>query len=221
MKTIKWMNRMALVVGVAALGGCKHGEVGLLESESGSNDYVAKGADHFERDFRNYIDCYVKEIRDVFGDKNLASYFESEGVGFSILTTKEYKSEYKVVYTDQRTFFSYWAESFCYTGGAHGATTVAVGTIDVKTGKKLGIADVIPVDKRAEALARLRKAVVAKVGGEDDLMPSAKEVLATPPDNFYVGEDGLHFVFNEYEVACHAQGVVEVVIPAYGQYKMR
>ena len=214
---IRCLKRIALVVGVAALGGCKHGEIGQQEAENGAYDYVSKDADSFARDFRKHLDCYVNEVRDVFGDKNLASYFESGGVGFSIRTSKEYKSEYKVVHTDKRTFFSYWAESFCYTGGAHGVTTVAVGTIDVKTGKKLTVADVIPADKRAEALARLRKAVVAKVGGEEELMPLAKEALATPTDNFYVGADGLHFVFNEYEVACHAQGVVEVVIPAYGR----
>ena len=43
---------------------------------------------------------------------------------------------------------------------------------------------------------------------------------------FYVGKDGLHFVFAEYSVAPYnyapdMYGPVEVVIPAYGKYKTR
>ena len=203
-----------LVLCIASLGGRRYDEVGR-EGEIGACDYVVKDADSFARDFGNYLDCYVNEVRDVFNDKNLASYFEPNGGGFHMLTSKEYKSEYKVIYTDQQTFFSYWAECFMYTGGAHGGTIVKVGTIDVKTGKRLTTADVIPPEKRDEAIARVREAVIAKIGGEDNLMPSAKEVLSKLSENFYVGKNSLHFVFNEYEVACYAQGVVEVVIPAF------
>ena len=212
-------NKIAaqLLFGVclAALGGCRYGEAGR-EEEIGACELVVRDADSFARDFGNYLDCYLNEVRDVFNDKNFASYFEPEGGGFHMLTTKEYKSEYKVVYTDGRTFFSYWAECFMYTGGAHGGTIVKVGTIEVKTGKRLTTADVIPPEKRDEAIAKIREAVIAKIGGEDNLMPSAKEVLSKLSENFYVGKNSLHFVFNEYEVVCYAQGVVEVVIPAYG-----
>ena len=87
-------------------------------------------------------------------------------------------------------------------------------------------ADVIPADKRAEALARVRKAVIAKIGEEENLMPSANEVLATLQENFYVDKDGLHFIFAAYSVAPYhyapeLYGPVEVVIPAYGKYKKR
>ena len=93
-----------LVLCIASLGGCRYGEVGR---EGGAYDYVVKDADVFALDFGNSLNCYVNEVRDVFGDKNLASYFEPEGGVFYMLTTRECKSEYKVVYTDQRTFFSY------------------------------------------------------------------------------------------------------------------
>jgi len=158
------------------------------------------------------LDAYLKEVREVMSDEG----FCSDPVVGSALTTKEYNSKYEVVYTDyERTFFSYRVESFTYTGGAHGNTVVGVGTIDVKTGKELKVADAIPKDKRAEALARVKAAVIKQIGGADNLQG---EVTLT--ENFYVAEDGLHFVFNEYEVACYAQGQVEVVIPAYGKYSV-
>ena len=218
---VRIVAQLLLGVCLAVLGGCRYGEVGR---EGIACDYVVKEADAFARDFGNFLDCYVNEVRDVFGDKNLASYFEPEGGGFYMLTTREYKSEYKVVYTDQRTFFSYRAECFRYTGGAHGGTVVKVGTIDVRTGKRLTTADVIPEGKRAEAIAKVREAVIAKIGGEKNLMPTANEVLATLPENFYVGKGGLHFVFAEYSVAPYhyspeLYGPVEVVIPGYGMLR--
>lgn len=196
----------------------------LGEGGGGACDSVVKDADVLAQDFGDSLDCYVNEVRDVFGDKNLASFFESDGGGFYMLTTREYKSEYRVVYTDQRTFFSYRAECFRYTGGAHGGTVVKVGTIDVRTGKRLTTADVIPEGKRAEAIAKVREAVIAKIGGEINLLPTANEVLASLSENFYVGKDGLHFVFAEYSVAPYhyapeLYGPLEVVIPGYGMLR--
>ena len=225
----RFAMKRAIVISLAclilclSLSGCRYSEVGR-EGKSGACDYVVKDADSFARDFGNYLDCYVNEVRDVFGDKNLASFFEPEGGGFYMLTTREYKSEYKVVYTDQRTFFSYLAECFRYTGGAHGGTVAKVGTIDVRTGKRLTTADVIPEDKRAEAIARVREAVIAKIGGKMNLLPTANEVLASLSENFYVGKDGLHFVFAEYSVAPYhyapeLYGPLEVVIPGYGMLR--
>ena len=70
--------QLLLAVCLAALGGCRYGEVGR-EGKSGTCDYVVKDADSFARDFGSYLDCYVNEAWDVFGDKNLASFFEPEG----------------------------------------------------------------------------------------------------------------------------------------------
>ena len=218
---MRCVARVLLCAGVATSAGCRYGEVGR---EGIAYDYVVKDADAFASDFRNYLDCYVNEVRDVFGDKNLASHFGSDGGDFFALTTRECNSNYKVVYTDQRTFFSYRAECFRHTGGAHGGTVVKVGTIDVRTGKRLTTADVIPEGKRAEAIARVREAVIAKIGGEMNLLPTANEVLASLSENFYVGKDGLHFVFAEYSVAPYhyapeLYGPLEVVIPGYGMLR--
>ena len=74
-----------LCAGVATSAGCRHVEVGR---EGIACDSVVKDADVFARDFGNVLDCYVNEVRDVFGDKNLASYFEPEGGGFYMLTKR-------------------------------------------------------------------------------------------------------------------------------------
>lgn len=82
---VRIVVQLLLGVCLAVLGGCRYGEVGR---EGIACDYVVKDADSFARDFGNYLDCYVNEVRDVFGDKNLASYFEPEGGEFYMLTKR-------------------------------------------------------------------------------------------------------------------------------------
>ena len=77
--------RVLLCAGVATSAGCRYGEVGR---EGIACDYVVKEADAFARDFGNSLDCYVDEVRDVFGDKNLVSFFEPEGGEFYMLTKR-------------------------------------------------------------------------------------------------------------------------------------
>ena len=192
-----------LCAGIVALPGCQYNKV----TQAGE-----KGNGQISCDVCAHLDCYLNKVLDAFnsgGD----------------LEVQEYKSRFKVVHTDERSFFSYRAEYFFDNGKwLHGGEIVKVGTIDVKTGKRLTICDVIPDDKYDEALARVKAAVIARIGGEVNLMPSAREVLAKLPENFYIGEDGVHFVFAEYSVAPYhyapdMYGPVEVVIPAYGSYR--
>ncbi len=121
-------------------------------------------------------------------------------------TDQKFKKDYKVVYAD-RQYLSFHCSEYSYTGGAHGNTQVTVGTIDRKTGKLLTLADVPAFANRDALKRRLHDAVVAKIG------KAALQGEVSPHGNFYLSKDGWHFVFNEYEVACHAVGDVEVVIP--------
>ena len=192
--------RVLLCAVVAATAGCRHGA---------AVQAAPAGRDSPACDFTTQLDRWLGGVRGRFGEQGFYPMLD------------EFKTHFKVVHTDNRTFFSYRAECFMDNGlWLHGGEIVKVGTINVKTGKRLTTADVIPPDKRDELLASVRAAVVAKIGGEENLMPSAKEVLAALPENFYVGEDGLHFIFAAYSVAPYhyapdMYGPVEVVIPAY------
>lgn len=121
------------------------------------------------------------------------------------VTTEEYKSEYKVIYAD-RDYLSFRCEDYAYTGGAHGSTIIKVGTIDRKTGKILTLDDVRQFADRCALQKMLYDAVVSRIG-KDALQGEVK-----PHDNFYLAKDGWHFVYNQYEVACYAEGAVEVTV---------
>ena len=124
----------------------------------------------------------------------------------SPLTTQEYTKNYRVVYADAKVL-SYYLEEYAYTGGAHGMTTVTTGVINRATGKTMTLAEFVPTSKHPALLNALRAALIARLGSADALLD---EVFI--PTNFYVAKDGLHFVYNVYEVACYAAGTLDIVI---------
>ena len=144
---------------------------------------------------------YVAYLQGIIADaKKDADFF----IGHTLTDSEErYKRE--MVYLDER-YLSYRIEEYTYSGGAHGSTKVSVGTLDRETGRQLTLVDVFGKDGLAALAAELRKAVIAKIGEENIQSP------VKPTENFYIASDGWHFVYNEYEIACHALGVVEVVL---------
>ncbi len=121
-------------------------------------------------------------------------------------------TEREVVYADQRVV-SFRIENYSYSGGAHNSRTITVGSIDRKTGKKLTLADIAPGEKLAE-LDRAIKAALVKQQKVKDYAELMKQLQQEPKpiENFYFGKDGLHFIYNEYEIDCYAAGSYDVVV---------
>lgn len=151
-----------------------------------------------EKPKKDVLEEYVELCRDVAKMEEPVS----EG-----LTTWERKAEYKVVFADKK-YLSFRAEEYEYNGGAHGSTKITVGTIERATGWRLKLEDIVSAARRAEVLKELRAKAIKQLGGEKNLQ---SEVPI--PDNFYIAADGVHFVFNEYEIASYASGAIEVVLP--------
>ena len=121
-------------------------------------------------------------------------------------TTQEFNKEYKIVYADG-DYLSFYAREYSYLGGAHGNTIIRVGTISRATGRVLKVGDFVADVKRAALKNALYDGAVKALGGKENLQSEVEVV-----ENFYLAKDGLHFVYNEYEIACYAAGPVEVVI---------
>ena len=121
-------------------------------------------------------------------------------------TTQEFNKEYKIVYAD-RDYLSFYTKEYSYLGGAHGNMVIRVGTISRATGRILKVGDFVADVKRAALKNALYDGAVKALGGKENLQSEVEVV-----ENFYLAKDGLHFVYNEYEIACYAAGPVEVVI---------
>lgn len=138
---------------------------------------------------------------------SLESQHTAEDLVGSSLTTFEQSTRGRVVYVDDK-ILSYVVEFEEYTGGAHGMRVVKGGSICRKSGAPLTLDQVIPADRHPALKVALHRAVVQRLGSEDSLL----DAVFIPYNNFYIAADGIHFIFNVYEVACYAAGMLDIVI---------
>lgn len=191
------LNHLMVVVAVAGVCGCRYANVGHSKNESSSS---YKDIFDFRKEMRlAYIEMCKQEAQREHGNYK----------GWANDCWREYKGEYKIVYVDAK-YLSFYAEAYVCAGfNVHGGTSIAVGTIDRKTGRVLKAADLIPECRMAEVKSALVDAVAEKLGGKENLLNEPKVI-----DNCYFAEGAIHFVYNEYEVAPYAEGPVEVAVLA-------
>ncbi|RYU95530.1 DUF3298 and DUF4163 domain-containing protein [Emticicia agri] len=112
----------------------------------------------------------------------------------------------------------YYNES-TYTGGAHGNYTTSYYNFDATTGKLLAlqeiVSDTVALNKLAEVKFKAEETKMAKENGmefkmEDYFFPENKFILS---QNIGITKDGLRLLYNPYEVASYARGMIVLDIP--------
>ena len=105
-----------------------------------------------------------------------------------------------------------------FTGGAHGMATVTFSNLDPRTGESVRLSDML-VDSYEAKLLPLAEARFREVRGIEDAMSltdagftSFENGVFALTDNFAIGEDGLTFYYNAYEVAPYALGSTEMFL---------
>ncbi|MGN0879196.1 MAG: DUF3298 domain-containing protein [Oligosphaeraceae bacterium] len=143
---------------------------------------------------------------------NMTSIFE---VGSCAITGLERTLSCRVLYAD-RDIVSYRLENYNYSGGAHGNSTIAVGTYGrgCLARGRLTLRDIAPTRadySRLTALLRWEAQRQFKVKTYQELRPHLFGDL-WPVENFYFDDKGLHVVYNEYDIAAFACGVIELCV---------
>ena len=127
-------------------------------------------------------------------------------------------SKYEIICRDADKV-SYRATEYQYTGGAHGYTLVQVGTVDRKTGRKYKIADIVPESRRVELLRKVREDIaIRRYEAKSYAEWRARKGIAffdepQLTENFYFDDQTIHFIYNQYEIACYADGIIEAIVP--------
>lgn len=106
-----------------------------------------------------------------------------------------------------------------YTGGAHGNYGVSYMNVDMQQKRVWGIEDVMIVDSNKlnlllEQEARRYFAMTAAEKIEERLLTD--KIL--PNGNICITPTGINFVYNPYEIASYADGIIRLFIP-FGQIK--
>lgn len=109
-------------------------------------------------------------------------------------------------------FLGYRTTTYMYTGGAHGGMNEVHLNFDSNSGNLLEQEDVFADGFESEVGKLLMKHL--NDGRTEDEAISLLVDEISPNGNFSVGENGVTFIFNQYEIAAYAFGVIEITIPA-------
>lgn len=104
-----------------------------------------------------------------------------------------------------------------YTGGAHGNTSISYLNFNPKTNRPITLDSLIQSDKRTELL-RIAESIFRKDEKLSPTEPLDKKYFFTDgkfslPESYYIGDKGLVFLYNPYEIKSYAEGTTELVIP--------
>ncbi len=112
---------------------------------------------------------------------------------------------------------SYQTTEDIYLGGAHGIYVIQYYNFDEKSGKLLNIGDVIPADKETLALKAMEEQLCKDWDAEnlEDLREQTGITMLGDlylTNNFLLKKDSIEFLFNQYEIAPYAAGLIGVTI---------
>ena len=100
---------------------------------------------------------------------------------------------------------------YSYDGGAHGVGGYQYLNIDLETKKLLSFDDVFKPNQQAKLKELLWERYTRYGEVQDEEAFTSKDAFEVT-DNFYLDHDGIHFVYNVYEIASYAEGPQELVI---------
>ncbi|MCR5849752.1 MAG: RsiV family protein [Bacteroidaceae bacterium] len=137
----------------------------------------------------------------------------------------EYKDMFQYYYSingspveeEQDSIVSYQTTTDCYLGGAHGSYVVQYYNFDKASGKLLSINDIVPADKEKAVLKAMAEQLCEDWEAKDlaDLQEKTGITMLGDlylTDNFLFKGDSILFLFNQYEIAPYAAGLISVTV---------
>ena len=138
----------------------------------------------------------------------------------------EFKDMYQYYYkvdgrpTEQASdsILSYMVTTDCYLGGAHGSYVIHYYNFDRKSGKLLDIKDIVPAGKEAQVMKAMEQQLCKDWGALNLADLQQKTGITMLGDlyltnNFLLKGDSIEFLFNQYEIAPYAAGLIGITIP--------
>ncbi len=196
---------------------------------STANDIITKslveefmGKKFAELSPSSIVDAYADTTYEYFRETNIAYQYEMDEMFDEdeddlkdILKYEETLKIYPSHFIGD-SIVSYVRELYIYQGGMHGLFTKIFAPFNIKTGQRIHLADLYPsktdIEQLTDALhtsaSKLRDE--GKLPNEDDDFFSNE--LIEPSDNFYLTDSTAVFIYNPYEIAPYAYGLIEIPV---------
>jgi len=157
----------------------------------------------------------IKKIAEDFASEADIYAAEAEELGRKNMLFAPYVFEmlFETVYSDENTV-SVKIQKYCYLGGAHGSTEYEGITLSLKTGEILSAEEIsgLSADGLKTAVTDGFRKIIDK--SPDEFYPNASEQLNEKYNElvYYLTDQGLEFLFQEYMIAPYAAGPIVFVL---------
>lgn len=122
----------------------------------------------------------------------------------------------KIVFQDD-SLLSYAVEYSDYEGGAHGSYRITYTNINLNKLVTLTEEDLFIPDYYKPLTEKIVQSLMQSYGVNEPDSLLAKGFFTiediVPNNNFWLNEEGIHYTYNQYEIAPYAMGAIDVMIP--------
>ena len=165
---------------------------------------------------KRYKEQYVNDYRN-----DLEELYRKEEAEFGDADQRAWYSYYKYIQSQvqlySKNLLVYRTRFEEYTGGAHGIYMTSFLNLDLRTLTPIRLKDLF-TDNYEEALTDLLwnqlmadNHVATREELEDLGYGSTGDIV--PTENFYIGQEGITFYYNVYDIAPYVMGAIEISLP--------
>lgn len=111
-----------------------------------------------------------------------------------------------------KNILSYSVTKYSFTGGAHGMTAETALNFDMKTGDLLTESDFFKEGYKDRLPGLLSSHLAESLENPSDTSMLFTQEIG-PNGNFAIGEKGITYIYNQYEIGPYAMGIIRVTVP--------
>ncbi len=149
-----------------------------------------------------YLEAYRNDVKEMSLGEEMPAFLNYEQL-----------DEASIQYND-KGFVIVKLLSFSYEGGAHGNYGAAMHCFDIASKKPLFLNDILNIDSvRLIPILERNFRKQARLTASEPLNKILFEKHLSLTNNFYFTDKGIGFVYNPYEIAAYAQGIINIFVP--------
>ena len=158
----------------------------------------------YTKDYRELSNQYYEDMGNLEGDNQPSWYWYQLNKSNEILFEDE-------------SILSYSVEHYYYEGGAHGSLSAMYYTIDLNNLTTITEESIFKPNFHHFLTERIIHNLMKKyeVNAPEELLNEGFFDIndIAPNNNFWIDNVGVHYIFNQYEIAPYSMGPIEVTVP--------
>ena len=162
-----------------------------------------------------YLESYTEEYREL-GNQYYEDMGNLEGDTQPSWYWYQMHKSNEILYEDA-SLLSYSVEHYDYTGGAHGSLQMLYFIIDLETLTTITEEDIFAPNYYQLLTTKIVEQLMKKyeVDTPEKLLNEGFFDIndIAPNSNFWINDEGVHYIYNQYEIAPYSMGPIEVSIP--------